>query len=608
MKDATIGYASIYSNNYSLWKTTDGGATWRDHTQGENGTSTCIYATSSHLIKTMWDRNRNGAGGTSTNDGATFSNIFQTQFQEDSYNGIDFLDDRNGVITPGPGQNNPDCLLTNDGGQTWRRGGQLDESWGIYAAKEHNIYLTLAEGDFNNDQTSIKRSTNGGASWTTLHVFPDNTFIREFTGHIHGKGTSVYVQSSNQGLFRSDDLGVTWKNVGGPDNERDTRFFVTGCNGEVVFAFDNSGGVWRTTDGGDGTLSGGTSGSGPLSMSADSVLINTFYCQPELGYVTISVGPCSEFTVDSLYITSLQNEFTTDSAHRFSVLPQSPVTVPVRFQYDLSATRQGVLHVKGKIGGRIIDTSIVLIGKNSTAPEPFIGMIRSVSAGDTTHIPIHLTPTVDTFTIKRYRLHLSYETDLMSCEDFDIIGTLSNPILSHQITNDTNGVEFICELQDPITQKNDLRQPLVKLVMRTYVTTALETTIRLDTFSVTTQTPLPLCYVPQRVYKAEYECGDSMLVQLMSGDKTAAITSIQPNPSDGKGPITVGFSLPIPMSVLLEVSNMQGVVVLTTPSFELQSGSHERSLDISALSSGSYVLQLRSGVTILSTRLLSIKK
>ncbi len=608
MKDANVGYASIYSSTYSLWKTTDGGTTWRDHSQGENGASTCIHVTSSHLVKTMWARNGGSAGGTSSNDGATFNNIFESQFSEESYNGIDFIDDRNGIVTPGPGQNNPDCLLTNDGGQTWSRGGQLDESWGIYAAKGHGMYITLAEGNYDFDQTSVKISTNGGISWSTRHVFPDNSVIREFTGHIHGKGTSVYVQSTNQGLFRSDNLGTTWKNVGGPNHSRDTRFFVTGCQGEVVFAFDNFGGIWRTTDGGDGTLSGGGSGAGPLSLSVDSILISTLYCQPELGFVTLSVPPCALFSVDSIYIVSQQNEFTTDSTKRFSVVDGSSVTVPVRFQYGSSATRTGVLHFKGTIGGRQIDTTIILIGKNATAPEPFIGLITSVFAGDTTHIPIHLTPTVDTFTIKRYRLHLSYNTDLLSCEDFDIIGTLSNPIISHQIINDANGVELICELRNPITEKSDLSQPLVKLVMQTYVTNTLESSIRLDTLSVATQTPLPLCFVPLRQYQAKYECGDSILVQLMRDAGTVQINYVQPNPSDGKNPILVGVLLPAPMSVLLEVMNMQGIVQMTSPTYELQSGSHELTLDISGLSSGSHVLQLRNGLYVFSTRLISIKR
>ncbi|HET9135268.1 MAG TPA: T9SS type A sorting domain-containing protein, partial [Candidatus Kapabacteria bacterium] len=59
---------------------------------------------------------------------------------------------------------------------------------------------------------------------------------------------------SNDGLYRSDDGGISWRPVGGPVNGFDTRFFVTGCHGETVYAFDTLGGIYKTSDGGDGTL------------------------------------------------------------------------------------------------------------------------------------------------------------------------------------------------------------------------------------------------------------------------------------------------------------------------------------------------------------------
>jgi hypothetical protein len=99
-----------------------------------------------------------------------------------------------------------------------------------------------------------------------------------------------------------------------------------------------------------------------------------------------------------------------------------------------------------------------------------------------------------------------------------------------------------------------------------------------------------------------------MLVQLMKDAGRAQFNYVQPNPSDGKSPVLIGVSLPVPMSVLLEVMNMQGVVQITTPTYELQSGRHELTLDISGLSSGSHVLQLRNGMYIFSYRLLSIQK
>ncbi len=617
MQDAMVGYASIFSESDALWKTTDGGKLWQDITYTNLASHTCVYATSKALITTSWSQSDIGSrtsGGFSVTDGLTFSHVFDNTYNEINLNGIDFTDDNNGIVSPGP-RNEVDpkpryTYYTNDGGLTWNRGALLNESWGIYAVKGSNTFVTLPEGNAALKNRNFYYTTNLGRNWTQGPALPINT---EVTGHIAGKGNIIYVQnhrySGATGLFRSDNLGTTWKNVGGPSNERDTRFVVTGCQGEVVFAFDRTGGIWRTTDGGDGTLSGGTGGNGTLSMSVDSIFISTLYCQPEFGYVTLSVPPCAMFEVDSVYIVSQQNEFTTDSTNGFSVVDGSSVTVPVRFQYGSSATRTGILHFKGTIGGRQIDTTIILIGKNATAPEPLIGSLSSVSAGDTAHIPIHLTPTVDTFTIKRYRLHLSYNTDILSCEDFDIIGTLSNPIISKQINNDANGVEFICELRNPITEKSDLSLPLVKLVMRTYVTTTLETTIRLDTFSVSSLAPMPLCTIPTKPYQViKYQCGDSLLVMQMRDGRVPEISYIRPNPSSVNKIVGVGILLPASMIVSIELTDMRGVVQFSTPLSELCAGRHELQMDASHLSAGNYIVRLKNGITYLATEKLSIVK
>ena len=76
----------------------------------------------------------------------------------------------------------------------------------------------------------------------------------------HGCRSVMYVQGREpatiapDGIIRTMNAGMTWKFVGGPNNLNDKRFAVTG-RGAVVIAFDDTGGVWRTTNGGDGTLS-----------------------------------------------------------------------------------------------------------------------------------------------------------------------------------------------------------------------------------------------------------------------------------------------------------------------------------------------------------------
>lgn len=248
MVDRSTGYASIYSNvnnRVSLWKTMDGGQSWFDHSQKSPSYSTCIYKTPAALIKTAWVPSGT-TNGSSVDDGKTFTNIFNVQT-----NGIEFSDSLHGVITCGPSAGN--SYFTNDGGLTWKQSSNLtQEAWSAYALKGSSIFFAVTEQRF-----GISVSSDYGATWKQKYFFGNGDFM---TGHVYGSGSRIYVQRTQSsgpaiGFYRSDDSGATFRQVGGPSHWYDTRaFWVGGCRGEYVIAFDNTGGVWRTTDGGDGTL------------------------------------------------------------------------------------------------------------------------------------------------------------------------------------------------------------------------------------------------------------------------------------------------------------------------------------------------------------------
>jgi hypothetical protein len=253
MLDTLHGWATVEEpgNLPALWRTNDGGLSWT--TTGLGGNYVCVYQTSKAINVTSRDLTRSGE--ISTNGGLTFSpSTYKIT------NGIDFIDDNIGVITGF--KDTTSWYRTTDGGQSWIpiSPAQKSEAWSIYADKSTRIFYTAGERDPNSRTPSSKsvvlRSIDSGITWQTIYTFP---FITN--GHIHGSKGHLYVQVENTpangtytGLYRSDDGGFTWKSVSGPHHENDKRFFVTGCNGGIVYAFDDNLGLWKTRNGGDGSI------------------------------------------------------------------------------------------------------------------------------------------------------------------------------------------------------------------------------------------------------------------------------------------------------------------------------------------------------------------
>ena len=294
MADRLTGYAAIFSNQYSLWKTTDGGKSWQDITNRHFDLVTSVYATSRAITKTVWGGNY---GGRSIDGGNTFNTAFL--YGDGECNGIDFADDLNGIATIGP--RGGACWMTSDGGVNWQQGDNLPESWSVYAVRGTKTFLALSEDNAMFPGQTVYWTQNGGQNWSTRYTFQGGP---SFTGHIAGMGNTIYVQTdtvTNDGMYRSDDQGASWVNVGGPSNVRDTRFVVTGCRGEVVYAFDDQGWVWKTTDGGNGAF-GFTPriGSIPSARAGDSVLIPIYIDSTTSAFSISSVSGSLSLNTDLL--------------------------------------------------------------------------------------------------------------------------------------------------------------------------------------------------------------------------------------------------------------------------------------------------------------------
>lgn len=252
MSDSLNGWATIEHDPQApcLWKTTDGGNTW--NTVGPLVHYSSVYQSPTALITTT--RSLTLFGQTSLDGGSTFQpNPLQ------KYNDVNFIDDKIGVATA---YTNSPWQRTTDGGITWNviTPQITTEAWSIYADKSTKIFYTAGEKDptirGSVGNSEVLRSVDLGLTWQSIHTFPFFT-----NGHITGSKGKLYVQVENiiynapyTGLYRSDDNGVTWKSIGGPTHENDRRFYVTGCNGGIVYAFDDRQFIYKTRSGGDGSI------------------------------------------------------------------------------------------------------------------------------------------------------------------------------------------------------------------------------------------------------------------------------------------------------------------------------------------------------------------
>jgi photosystem II stability/assembly factor-like uncharacterized protein len=376
MQTRALGYASIFGlqGGQTLWRTNDSGATWVDISPLAGGFGTCAYSTPYTITLTQWY----AIGGSSKDGGLTYGQTFVDGGPENWSNGIDFTDSLHGVVTLGPvvfpAQNT--SYYTQDGGLTWIASPSLGESWSVYGLKGTLTFFAGGEGPgaVPNPSHSILRSNDGGANWSTIYTFPDNRL--SLTGHLAGKGQTLYVQSdtgdmvAQRGLYRSDDLGRNWHYVGGPCNSRDTRFIVTGCSGEVVYAFDMFGNIWKTTGGGDGTLIDGDPTEAILSISPDTLNIRTLGCSDSAKFQISSLA-CPTIHFDSVRIAI-------DSDVTFSQLPadtalhqNDAIPISVVFTPRDTGTKIEKLRVFCHTGSRVfIDT--VLLNLRSTGGETLV--------------------------------------------------------------------------------------------------------------------------------------------------------------------------------------------------------------------------------------------
>lgn len=142
---------------------------------------------------------------------------------------------------------------TTNYGQSWtKQPGSYD--WDSYtfafdSCMPTTFYVANEDAAVPTDDLScVYVSRDEGVTWVVKDQHP----INYHCGSISTAGKAIFTQTYT-GVTRSTDHGDSWKEIGGPPNNYDTRFF-TALSENVIFAVDPDGSVWRTFNSGGDSL------------------------------------------------------------------------------------------------------------------------------------------------------------------------------------------------------------------------------------------------------------------------------------------------------------------------------------------------------------------
>jgi photosystem II stability/assembly factor-like uncharacterized protein len=207
-----------------------------------------------------------------------------------------------------------------DLGQTWSGDSSPSdgdcETLAADSCDEQRLYLVNENTrDRSSGRSNLDLTTDAGATWQTMVSHPLDYFNGSFgsTADVLFVGTVPSV-GNGVGIERSTDFGKTWQNVGGPNEEFDTRSIAV-VNDNIVLVLDSAGNVWRTLNGGGYPVHPFFESPDTLfqmdTVRCDSITRSTVFtrlgCVPPMAITAKIVGQdSSSFTVSSFSADSIQ--------------------------------------------------------------------------------------------------------------------------------------------------------------------------------------------------------------------------------------------------------------------------------------------------------------
>jgi hypothetical protein len=366
---------------------------------------------------------------------------------------------------------------------------------------------------------------------------------------------------------------------------------VKGLNGRYTTA------LWKTTDGGDGTLSATALAPkmalahSPFRSGLDTLDISSC-ATSQMILTNLNIG-CSYATFDSLTITGLDpEEYSITSTHYCScthlpdtsIIMLNPAQLGIRnlivhFHFtddefnQIDTSIKVTLHVKPNIG---VPMSLTL------ASGPF------TTHGDTIDIPVLMGDNLPALLSAPVHMSLPITLDTNVLHPFEFIPSIPGIMLADSLRMNTNGIDIELQSLRGISVNGQMIVGMLRCIF--YLTDTLETSAMIVGASINTgdgdcvgieQESVPITI-------ALTGCGDSTLLRFMQkGLISLAILSVRPNPASNS--VDVDFVNPTSSAISYQVMDALGIVRM-----EGTTNGSALTLDVHSLAAGIYYVRARN--------------
>ncbi|MDP4228871.1 MAG: T9SS type A sorting domain-containing protein [Bacteroidota bacterium] len=452
----------------------------------------------------------------------------------------------------------------------------------------------ITPNDLSNDDVSfIVHSSDFGAHWDTLSQPP-----LEIGDWIAGNNCVQYVSdaqdlqqgASRNGLWRSQDRGKSWAYVNGPsfdeiDDQDFHNMFVTG-GGSTIYACDfdffaTHNNLWKTTDGGDGTISASglasrisidhdfTQGATACDTSSLNIIYQNLSCNYSL---------LEYFTIDGLDTSQYSAEW----KHHLACDGEPDSILVKIFSFNSIG---GTFTLRAHFVNdeyEAIDTGIVFTMLPSSGPVESVYLKPfplSTRAGDTLEIPIFINSWLTPAQPGLATVTLTYvlNTRLLTPFAFNPIhGIIADPI---RIDKTSAIVTLHFDPSFSFSGETEIG----KLRCVAYVTDTLETDIILTGAAHSSGCLLTLAD-SNNIHFTLTGCGATTLAKFVRLGTAYEITSIIPNPAGNSVQVRLRNS-----GSLVHYELLDGLGTSQKSGTTVENSLH---INLGGLSSGNYYLRL----------------